>query len=302
MPVDLHQRLSEYSYGYGVTREVELLLDSVGLRATPFLPNLIDEGSLGFDVGFERLGVPILLQFKLGQALQRFVRSDPTVPPPVLDKPFWRFQIDTAEVSGQYDLLRKAEHSGAEVYYVAPRFSDWSEYAQAFEHGNVLGQSLLISPSEIDNKLMMNGIPDGPHRIVYDTSRVYVCSKPIQAKEAELSIDAQSLRSKIIKNKRTMESALKELLRSFNSHRDIRTYAHEDEKQEMHHDEYVAWRSFSEKRELPLNPQQIALARKIRLANFREKSKSEADAVFATLGVESWSFGSQLVAVTLGDG
>jgi hypothetical protein len=39
MPVDLHQRLSEFSYGYGVTREVEQLLVSVGIHSTPFMPS-----------------------------------------------------------------------------------------------------------------------------------------------------------------------------------------------------------------------------------------------------------------------
>ena len=52
MPIDLHQRLSEFSYGYGVTREAERLLRSVGLRPTPFLPNLLHEAKLGFDVAF----------------------------------------------------------------------------------------------------------------------------------------------------------------------------------------------------------------------------------------------------------
>jgi hypothetical protein len=68
VPVDLHQRLSEFSYGYGVTREVERLLQSAGLRTTPFLPSLLQEKKLAFDVAFDRPGAPLLLQFKLGEA------------------------------------------------------------------------------------------------------------------------------------------------------------------------------------------------------------------------------------------
>lgn len=60
MPIDLHERLSEFSYGYGVTREVEGLLRSVGLRPTPFLPSLLAEGKLGFDVAFKRPGTALL--------------------------------------------------------------------------------------------------------------------------------------------------------------------------------------------------------------------------------------------------
>ena len=92
MPVDLHQRLSEFSYGYGVTREVERQLSSVGLRPTPFLPNLLHEAKLGFDVAFDRPGTALLLQFKLGEALQRFRRDDTSKPAPSLTKPFWRFE------------------------------------------------------------------------------------------------------------------------------------------------------------------------------------------------------------------
>jgi hypothetical protein len=64
---DLHERLSEFSFGYGATRETEKLLESVGLKIAPFLPNLIHEAELGFDVGFDRRGKVLLLQFKLGQ-------------------------------------------------------------------------------------------------------------------------------------------------------------------------------------------------------------------------------------------
>ena len=48
--INLHERLSEISSGYGVTREVKNLLAPIGLRATPFFPNLRQESELGFDV------------------------------------------------------------------------------------------------------------------------------------------------------------------------------------------------------------------------------------------------------------
>jgi hypothetical protein len=125
MPVDLHEHLSEFSYGYGVTREVEGLLRSVGLRPTPFLPSLLQEAKLGFDVAFNRPGAALLLQFKLGKVVQHFRRTDCSKPAPALEKPFWRFDLNTAETDGQYDLLINSEQAGAEVYYVAPRFSYW---------------------------------------------------------------------------------------------------------------------------------------------------------------------------------
>ena len=82
--INLHERLSEYSYGYGVTRETQGLLESVGLRPTPFLPNLLHEADLGFDVGFKDQGKVVVLQFKLGHELKRFHRSQPAQPIPLL--------------------------------------------------------------------------------------------------------------------------------------------------------------------------------------------------------------------------
>ncbi len=86
--IDLRERLSEFSYGYGITREVEVLLANVGLATTPFLPSLLHEASLGFDVAFSKPGAVMLLQFKLGKELRRFHRHLPTQPIPPLERPF----------------------------------------------------------------------------------------------------------------------------------------------------------------------------------------------------------------------
>lgn len=68
--------MSEFSYGFGVTRETLALLNSVGLSPTPFLPNLLHE-EIDFDVGFKDKGRVVILQFKLGPLLQRFKPASP---------------------------------------------------------------------------------------------------------------------------------------------------------------------------------------------------------------------------------
>src|SRR5438874_119031 len=133
--IDLHERLSEFSYGYGVTREVEALLAGVGLQATPFLPSLLHEASLGFDVSFNSSGTVVLLQFKLGSELKRFHRAPPSQPIPLLERPFWRFTVDASEP--QFQRLAEYEQANAEVYYVAPRFSHWAAYDLAFQNGEI---------------------------------------------------------------------------------------------------------------------------------------------------------------------
>jgi hypothetical protein len=151
--IELHERLSEFSYGYGITREIERLLDGIGIKTAPFLPSLAQEANLGFDVGFKKPGAAILVQFKLGQNVRRFVRPKSMMVAPGVAKPFWRFNINTAEPEGQYETLLKAEQDGAEVYYAAPRFVDWNDYLALFETEDVLENSLLIRPMEIRDKL-----------------------------------------------------------------------------------------------------------------------------------------------------
>lgn len=170
--LDLHEVLSEFSYGYGVTREVEKYLRSVGLHVTPFFPNLVQEASLGFDVGFRRPGRPLLLQFKLGEEMKRL--RGPSIP--LLARPFWRFSVDTS--NHQFRNLYVRERHGAEVYYVAPRFSEWEKYEEVFLAAAVLEQSLLIKPSTIRRSVLAAGGKSGYHRVIYDANSNYVCSEP----------------------------------------------------------------------------------------------------------------------------
>jgi hypothetical protein len=171
--INLHERLSEFSYGYGVTREMERRLAAAGVHATPFLPSLIHEASLGFDVAFSGPGQVVMLQFKLGQQLSRFRRLHPAESIPALQKPFWRYFVDVDE--HQFLRLEEFESQGADVFYVAPRFSSWSTYETAFHSSAVLQRSLMLRPSQI--RLGTGGVP-GEHRIVYDHVNQYVCSEP----------------------------------------------------------------------------------------------------------------------------
>ena len=188
--IDLHERLSEFSYGYGVTREVENLLAGTERHATPFLPSLVHEAELGFDVSFRDPGFILLLQFKLGQELQRFRRLDRSQPIPTLAKPFWRFKIDTS--AHQFNNLVEFENAGAYVYYVAPRFSDWTAYEHAFQANLVLQKSLILRPSDILRGIQIQGEHNDVHRIVYDKIACYVCSELVElpsVKQGEMLVD-----------------------------------------------------------------------------------------------------------------
>lgn len=174
----LNERLSEYSYGFGATTEALGHLRSIGVQAVPFLPSLVHENEVAFDVSFDAPGTMLMLQFKLGHQLSRFVRKPGSSTSPALARPFWRFEVDVDHQ--QFIRLRSWETMGADVYYVAPRFADWRTYQRHFLREAILDHSLLMTPSDIQNGA--GGAP-GKHRIVYDRDARFVCSEPRQAIE-----------------------------------------------------------------------------------------------------------------------
>jgi hypothetical protein len=288
--IDLHERLSEFSYGYGATREVERLLASIGLKAAPFLPSLLHEKELGFDVAFQKPGAVLMLQFKLGHSLSRFRRAEPGDSIPDIDRPFWRFFVNTAEPEGQFETLVKAQEDGAEVYYVAPRFVDWAEYLTHFEADQVLGHSVLVRPTDIRSALDSRGATDGWHRVVYDKTRTYVCSEPILLKEVgpkemahvvaeEVNTEAVPLASKVHHVFEGLES--RHLVR-----REVPRAAGITKSQDLFGEGATyGWAGRGD----------VNAARRRRLDATRAHARSETDAVAAVLGTEVWSLGIQMI-------
>lgn len=300
--VHLTERLSEFSYGYGVTREAERLLESLGNKTAPFLPSLLHEKKLGFDVkfSFNKPGKVLLLQFKLGESLRRYVRKNPSEPKLSLKKPFWRFRVDTAEPDGQYETLLKAEMDGADTYYVAPRFRDWAEYLTIFENEQVLDRSLLITPSEIRDSLRRKGEAPGTHRIVYDDATVHVCSMPDQIHETKKMAMANKARAQSVSDE-TLESSIEKLFIGLDNRELIR------EKMEPRKPELlISDEVFGDNENLLPRMQITQLVdrslvkknRSERLNAFKKRTESGAHAMAAALGVEVWSLGIQMMLVS----
>lgn len=284
MPIELHERLSEFSYGYGATRETELLLQSAGLSVTPFLPSLLHEAELGFDVGFNRPGRPLLLQFKLGQAMQRFRPA----PRPLLEDRFWRFKIDTAEPDGQFELLLKAEQDGAQVIYVAPKFHDWEVYLRNYEAGRVLSRSLLVAPSAIRNALAASGQPDGYHHIVYDRVRAYACSEPMELEVLSRASLADTVAREIREGGETLGESLRRVHAGFGRRKMIRRIDPPST-------------TSSGDRLVFANPSDTGRQSDLRARRFerlRGRARNEDEAVALAVGAEAWAAGAQLVMVT----
>jgi hypothetical protein len=257
--IDLHERLSEFSFGYGVSREVEELLASVGLHPTPFLPSLLHEGELGFDVKFEDRGRVVVLQFKLGEELGRFHRVTPAQSIPLLERPFWRYRIDTT--GHQFRLLVDFESREADVYYVAPRFSTWQAYEIAFQERNVLDQSLMLKPSEISRGISAQGGVPGVHRIAYDRLRRYVCSEPTELNEQRPEVIAAEIAAKVRSSETSLEDQIKRLVS----------------------------RPVADDGPGTIDP--------VRRHGLYERAKRPVDAMAAIVGIEVWSLGAQVLFV-----
>jgi hypothetical protein len=259
---------------------------------TPFLPSLVQEKKLGFDVGFELPGVMLLIQFKLGVALQRFRRIDKTYPPPSLEKPFWRFNVDTAETSGQYDLLLKAESAGAFALYAAPRLTNWDGYALAYCDQRVLTSSVLIRPLAIAQALSAKGEPDGLHRIVYDKSRVYVLSEPLQVEETSANDLPARILQHINESGLSTHSSLSRLYESLGTRREVRQPQQTAPTRD-------ALPHVTDTIDVPeTSPEQRAARRARRLTELATRLETDDRARFAVAGEEAWAIGSQLFAVT----
>lgn len=289
--IELHERLSEFSYGYGVTREVERTLNKIGVRTVPFMPSLLQEKEIGFDVGFGGRGVPLLLQFKLGQSLQRFVRQNKSIVAPTLSRPFWRFSVDTAELDGQFETLLKAETDGAEVYYVAPRFTDWPQYVRFFEEEEVLDNSVLVTPSTIRDALDSAGSPDGKHRVVYDGLLVHVCSEPVRILEIRPDEVARRVQSRVSQSHLPLGTLLQRVYGGLDDRSSVRRASPSFTEEVDGNPPTIGTAPLDERTPPPLTRSE----RSMRLERMRRHARSELDALTAALGAEMWGLGIQLL-------
>jgi hypothetical protein len=137
------------------------------------------------------------------------------------------------------------------------------------------------------------------HRVVYDRSRVYVCSKPLEIGEVRPSVLAHQVLGHISSRDERMDNVLKRALESFRRRREIRMPSPKEEEPDAEAFVVEAPSELPSDRMAP-SPEQLAAARQLRLAAFRHKAESEADAFFAAVGFEAWAAGSQLIAVTAG--
>ena len=142
--------ISEFSFGYALTRELENRSGRT-IRGAPEFPSLIKEGRSGggYDVRIPFRGIPLLIQFKLSHYYER--RTAREYVDGLLSLPYYRMYLRPLSQSAQHNLLMEHERNGKEVYYAAPCFHKPRELNRAYLNNNVCSSTAFFSPLEIGN-------------------------------------------------------------------------------------------------------------------------------------------------------
>lgn len=141
---------SEFSFAYTLTKElIEYKWRANQVVPPPFFPTMREEGHLGYDV---RLGPPgdfIFLQFKLCDGMVRQTAKELAVEQLGFQLPFLRMKLMPRAISPQHERLVRLAETGERVFYAAPGFYEYEDFADHFQTGRILENSVFIDPSDI---------------------------------------------------------------------------------------------------------------------------------------------------------
>jgi hypothetical protein len=136
----LRPLFSEFSYGFGIAREIQLLADK-NTRAYPIFPSLVNEKNLGWDVKFRFRGVSLFLQFKRSDYLKKNNAREWNN----FNQPYYRFSVYSFKESPQHNCLVDLAARKPHVYYCAPLFHMDADFNKFYLRRRVLGESVWIS-------------------------------------------------------------------------------------------------------------------------------------------------------------
>jgi hypothetical protein len=163
--------ISEFSYGYALVEQIAQN-NAFQITAAPVFPSLIQEGQQGggYDAALQFGGVPLFLQFKLSDHLERANAKEANN----MGLPYYRMHLRSARHSYQHEMLLDLENRGELVFYVAPMFHLPEELNDAYLNRQVIQRSMFIKPSTI------GVLPDAEeHYVVFnDAQDLLVCSEP----------------------------------------------------------------------------------------------------------------------------
>lgn len=164
--------ISEFSYGYALTREI-VQKCSTGLTGAPVFPSLIAEGYLGYDLELPIVGNPVFLQFKLSDYMVRSTAEGADKVP----IPHYRMHLRPLKHSKQHELLLALEKKGRKVFYAAPEFHSSEDLNEAYLRNEMIERSAFFRPRAIGK------LPnEHEHFVCFNVGarHGYLCSEPIK--------------------------------------------------------------------------------------------------------------------------
>ncbi|TPL47997.1 hypothetical protein FJ942_26360 [Mesorhizobium sp. B2-4-2] len=167
---------TEFSFGYAFTENL-IRSSPIAPVGAPVFPNLIQEGSWGFDIRINFPATPLFLQYKLPELMRRGTAFEiANWNCPGLRVPFFRIAVMRRDISRQHELLIELESRyPANVFYAAPTLENVRAFDSAYNAAAVARRSVFFSPTEI------GPLPDDKiHTIAYRRGLAtgYFCSKP----------------------------------------------------------------------------------------------------------------------------
>lgn len=194
--------ISEFSYGFALTNE---LVGWMPVSAAPIFPSLIEEGRAGggYDVRFDRPGMPMYLQFKRAERMVRATAAEISYHKLRLGLPFYRFKVAEYGKSDQHQMLLELDDGTNAVYYAAPRFDRLADINNAWRAKQVTSRSIFVKPSSIGD------LDLDSHHVAYDMNNAFLLSdhpKELAWSTANGIVDALS--GRIHRDKRTLEEAI----------------------------------------------------------------------------------------------
>ena len=180
---------TEFSFGYAFTENL-IRSSATAPTGAPIFPNLVQEGSAGYDVRIDLPGVPFFFQYKLPEIMKKSTAGEIANSGAPLTLPFFRMPLMRRDLSDQHQILIDLEKTFPDaVYYASPEIRSQRGFNIAYNAANVHRRSVLFSPTEI------GPLPDNKnHTVAYEAGAVvaYYCSeaKELHAKRYEKIIQA----------------------------------------------------------------------------------------------------------------
>lgn len=154
---------SEFSFGYAVVRQIEQQM--LGQWAVPRFPTQPQEADAGYDVDFLSHGVPLFIQFKRSEVMQRRSCKECRDPSISWTLPIYRMHLHQRDGYRQHMLLRALERSGNTAIYCTSTVPAKRELDHLYASNRVFEAAAVFWPLEIELPSLHE-----PHHVAFNWS------------------------------------------------------------------------------------------------------------------------------------